>query len=185
MEGPMIGTSIKNLQDMSQTQYNAGQNMHYEQGHNAAHHTFQAQHTPYFNSNNNAGYPQFNQQQTGQQYPGYLTPNQKKEIIDIEELAKDINDNLPEDTFTSVSDIEEENTKTSGIISHIPPMVREPLLILGIFILLSLPVVKENLGKYIKQINPDVDGTVGFSGIIIYGILLAALYAIAKKVIIG
>ena len=29
MEGPMIGTSIKNLQDMSQTQYNAGQNMHY------------------------------------------------------------------------------------------------------------------------------------------------------------
>lgn len=174
--------NVRNLVDMNQTKYNAGQNVHYEQGHNAQQQMHQAQHLPYYNTKNTPAYPQFNQD--GVQYPGYLSA-QKQENVDIEELAKELNNNIGEDTFAAVSENMEEHTMGSQtIMSYIPMMLREPLLILIIYVILSQPIIKETIGQYLKQINPDMDGKVSFTGILIYGIILAALYALAKKVIL-
>lgn len=189
---PAYYDNMRNLQDMTQTNYNAGQNMHYEQGHNAAHQMHQAQQIPYYNMPNNQNYPQFigSESQHPSQYPGYLSQKQqvaqKQEIVDIEELAKDINDNLTEDTFASVPEsAEEQHANTNlNLFSNVPSILREPIIILILFIILSQPMVKEQLGKYIKQLNPDMEGKFTFAGIVIYGIIFAALFALIKKFIL-
>lgn len=179
--------NIRNLQDMGQTNYNAGQNMHYEQGHNAAHQMHQAQQQPYYNIPNALPYPQ--QGQPSKQAPGYLTPKEQQklaqEILDMEELAKDINDNLPDDTFASVSESEDQSSSGSlHLLSNIPSLFREPIVILLLYILLSQASVKDTIGTYIKQINPDVEGKVSFAGVLIYGVIFAALFALVKKFIL-
>lgn len=198
MSSQMMGTSIqelnkkgnneyfenlRNLQTMGQVNYGAGQNMHYEQGHNAAHNMHQAQQNQYYNMPNTGNYPQFIQ--PDQQNPGYLTKQcsqtQAKEVVDIEELAKEINDNLTEDTFASVSEGEEEKSSGMNLLGSVPAVLRDPIVILILFILLSQPVIKDTLGKYIPQINPDFEGKVSFTGVVIYGILFAALFALVKK----
>jgi len=180
--------NIRNLQDMGQTNYNAGQNMHYEQGHNAAHQMHQAQQQPYYNIPNAQPYPQ--QGQPSKQPPGYLTPKEQQklaqEVLDMEELAKDINDNLPDDTFASVSETGEDNASSGSLhlLSSIPALFREPIVILLLYILLSQAAVKDTIGTYIKQINPDIEGKVSFAGVLIYGVIFAALFALIKKFIL-
>ena len=202
MEGTMTGTAIqdlsrkskrggyediRNLQEMNQTKYNAGQHIHYEQGHNAALHMHQAQHVPYYQSQGTNDYPQFiNNNGNGNQFPGYLTHRKAQEAIDIEELAKEINTNLGEDTFSTGSD---NNEETGGsikqtLVGNIPDIIREPLLLLIIYIILSQPIIKETLGQYIQQLNPDMEGKVSFTGVLIYGVILATLYAVAKRFIL-
>lgn len=156
----MEGTSINSLQEMAQGNYGDEQHLQYEQGHNAAHQMHQIQHEPYYN---NHGKPRF----------------VKQDLSDIEELAKDLNDNLPEQNV--INENTEESKEKFKISSYIPEGLKDPLLILILFILLSQPVVRETIGSYVKQINPDMEGKVSLTGIVIYGIILAALYYIIKK----
>lgn len=172
---------IRSLQDMTKVNYNANQNLFYEQGHNAAHCMHQAQQMPYFTMENVPTPAQ-----------GYLSQKDRQkmaqESTDIEELAKDINDNFPpesEETFGSGSNGEEHYTDNSlHLLSGIPVILREPIIILLLFIVLSQPAIKDTLGKYITQINPGPDCTVSFVGILIYGVILAALFALTKKFIL-
>ena len=156
----MEGTSINSLQEMAQTNYGEGQNLQFEQGHNAAHQMHQIQHEPYYN---NHGKPRF----------------VKQDLSDIEELAKDLNENLPEQII--MNDNAEESKDKFNITSYIPEGMKDPLIIVVLFVLLSQPVVRETIGTYIKQINPDVEGKVLLTGVIIYGIILATLYYIVKR----
>jgi hypothetical protein len=159
---------IRGLQETNQSNYNLGQNMQREQGHNAAHMMHQAQHMPYYRVDSN-GQLQF------------IKPGVQQGASDVEDLAKDLNDNLP-DTFVSVSEVEEgAQNGRFGILSSIPEMFRDPLIILVLYIILSLPAVREGLGTYISQINPDVEGKVSFTGILIYGIILVALFMLVKR----
>ncbi|QKF93813.1 hypothetical protein QKU48_gp0355 [Fadolivirus algeromassiliense] len=178
--------NLRDLQTMGQVNYNAGQNTHYEQGHNAAHNMHQAQQNQYYNMQNTGNYPQFIQ--PDQQNPGYLTKQggqcskQTKDVMDIEELAKEINDNLTEDTFASVSDGEsEDNQSGMNLLSSIPHVFREPLVILVLYVIMSQSIVRETLAKYISQLNPDMEGKFSLTGVLIYGVLLAALFALVKK----
>ena len=104
---------------------------------------------------------------------------------DINDLAKDINDNLDDDTFISLSDTTEENNiqknTKENILNSIPQILREPIIILLIYLFLSRPFVQEKLSKYIKQLAPDQDGKVSFAGVFIYGIILVVLYSLAKN----
>lgn len=104
----------------------------------------------------------------------------KNEDFDIEELTKDINDNIQDDTFLSLT--EEDDNKDK---SYIPFGWKEPLLLLFIYLLLSQSLVKQFIGKYIPQLNPGPDGTVGFLGVLIYGILLVVLYFASKKLFVS
>src|SRR6056297_2396441 len=55
-------THLKNQQLMQNTRYNAMQNSHAEHSHNGAQFVQQGQHDPYYNIDNNYGYPQEAQQ---------------------------------------------------------------------------------------------------------------------------
>lgn len=157
------GTSIdnlRNLQELGQASYNVNQNIQFEQGHNAAHHVQQAQ--------QNAYYDMLQQKQQQQK---------RKQEIDIEELTKDINENIPEDTFFSLGESTEEDKK-QGVI---PKEWKEPLLLLAVYLLLSQTVVRQTLGNYIKQLNPDAEGKIGFAGVLIFGVIFVAIYFLVKK----
>jgi len=62
----------------------------------------------------------------------------------------------------------------------IPEFIRDPLLIWIIFILLSQNFIKQLIGKYVKQINPNEDGVVSFLGVVIYGLIFAVLFGLIK-----
>ena len=195
----MVGTSIDNLRNLQD--YGSSQAMQFEQGHNAQHQSHQAQQVPYYDMPNNEGYPKFNKPEPS--YP-QLSPQQMQQMlksqqmqqyakkssqeIDIEELTKDINNNILEDTFFSLGegsdeDKKQKSTKGSdgGFLFFVPREWREPLLLLLVYLLLSQKIVTQTLGNYISQLNPTVDGTVGFAGLLIYGVLLVAVYFLAKK----
>ena len=117
----------------------------------------------------------------------------------MEDLVKDINAKLPNEpfndntTFNKVlesyddqsdhNNVNNNNDNTTSKTSYwnIPNFLKDPLLILVLYIFLSLPIVKNNIGKYIKQINPDESGNVSIVGIIIYGTILAVLFILFKR----
>jgi hypothetical protein len=70
-----------------------------------------------------------------------------------------------------------------SIIKNIPEFMREPLLIVIIYLILSLDIVKKTLANYIPQIKPT-DGNVAILGIIVYALILAGLFMTAKKVLL-
>ncbi|MCJ7636863.1 MAG: hypothetical protein MUO21_05185 [Nitrososphaeraceae archaeon] len=116
-----------------------------------------------------------------EQYENTEVPKSTSKAIedfDIDELTKDINDNMQDDTFASVSETEEDKS------SYIPFGWKEPLLLLLVYLFLSQSLIRQFAGKYIPQLNPGEDGTVGFVGVLIYGILLVTVYFIVKKLLI-
>jgi hypothetical protein len=163
--------NMRRMQELQQAQYGGMQNHQYEQGHNAAHVIQQAQHNPYYNS---------------QHQPSDRCPTN---FDNIENLARDISDNLPADGFSAgVSDLPEEEDlvivetkKNGGYLNKVPKMLREPLIIVVLFVILSQPIIRDNIAKYVRQINPDMDGKVPFVGILIYGLIFAVLFTLAKK----
>jgi len=166
-----LNKNLGNLQDMTQVHYNANQNLQYEQGHNAAHHMHQAQHMPYHTIPNIQSPVQ-----------SYLSQKDKQEALDIEELAKDINESFPEETF--ITEMESNSDSSLHLFTNIPAILREPIVILVLFIILSQPAIKDTIGKYITSINPDAECKVPFTGVFIYGVILAALFALVKKFIL-
>lgn len=162
----MDGTSIQDLQNI---QYGAMQNLQYEQGHNAHHTIHQAQHAPYYDIIDNNNYPQMQNCR-----------------LNMDQLATDITANLPEEAL--LNDIEEhleeevvtKKENDNGLLSFIPAMLREPLLILAIYVLLSQKFVQQNIGKYIKQINPN-QGQIPLVGIVIYGVIFAVFFSVLKQ----
>lgn len=206
MNGPMNGTSIQDLHkkqrmgqyedirlqnQMAQMQYGTMHNSQHEGGHNSAHQVQQAQHAPYYEIDNNAGYPQY----SGHMPPLQNVPSQeaesmymsRQEMPEIDDLARDINDNLPEEPARSNNaempeEVEENFGNGMGLnVSNIWEVVKEPLVIVVLFTILSQPVVKDNIARYIKQLNPDNTGRVPLLGVIIYGTILATLFTLVKK----
>jgi hypothetical protein len=104
-----------------------------------------------------------------------------KEPIDIEELAKDISDNLNDKEPFESEEIEKENE--SNLTLSVPHNLKEPLILLIIYVIMSQSFVRELLGKYITILNPNEEGVVPIVGIIIYGIILVGLFMFVKKLL--
>lgn len=110
--------------------------------------------------------------------------------VDIRNLVSDVNKSLdnyspsnqdiPEDPMTDDSSDEEDDNNTISENSYLPEWLKESILILIIYIILSQGMVQSFFGKYIKYINPDENGSVPFIGIVIYGIILVVLYLLFK-----
>jgi len=75
-------------------------------------------------------------------------------------------------------------SQSTTYMDKIPKILQEPLIILILYVILSQSFVKNKIGEYIKQINPGPDGQVSLVGIIIYGLILAILFAIFKWLLI-
>ena len=187
----MQGTSIRDLQENQQQQmlnmrYNAMSNSQYEQGHNAAHRSHSAMHDQYYNILGPDKYPQNVPVSCNN---GQCPPIPESNDQVIETLAKEISNSLPSDTIMTgvldIPDVEDDTKNTVGFLSNIPTLLIDSIIIVVLFVILSQPFIRNTIGKYIKQINVRDDGTVSFAGILIYGVLLASLYSLTKKFLIG
>jgi hypothetical protein len=166
----MKDDNIRSLQSAHDGRYGAMQDLQFEQAHDAQHSLHQAQQNPYYDMPNTGNYPSYNKKNP--------SPN-------MEDLAKEISDSLPEDTFGSVSEQDQPTQKndSDSIMNSIPAFLIDPLIIFILFVLLSVPLVRENIANYVTVIRPSGDGSVAMTGVVAYGIILALLFAIVKKLL--
>lgn len=116
----------------------------------------------------------------------------------IDNLVADINNSIddfsPSDekngdsemSFDSVQSKKNKKKKNKKKISdEMYDYIKEPLIIIILYVVLSQDMIKNAIALYVPQINPSEEsGTVSLLGVVIYGSLLAILYAIIKFVTI-
>ena len=102
---------------------------------------------------------------------------------DMKELANDISMNLPEasilmkeENLPDIEDVEEESIE----YLLIPSYLKDPLIIIISYTILSQNIVQKNIGKYISLIKPQKDGTFSQISIITYGIFIALLFSLIR-----
>lgn len=130
----------------------------------------------------------YNQMQQLQQRQGHNTQHQVHQgqhetyvvpQVHVEDLAQDINNQLVEDQapMQPVSKSPPEESMKDKLRSKL----RNPVIFMVIYFVMSLPYVKNLIGNYITWINPDFNGNISFTGIAFYGVVLFVLYETAKK----
>ena len=104
--------------------------------------------------------------------------------IGIEDLARDINNTLDDDILESIIESNEEEKKQDNPIIKLIDIAKDGLLLLIIFVILSQPFVRNFVGKYFNQINPDDQGNVSLIGVTIYGLILVVLYLFFRQLLL-
>jgi len=59
----------------------------------------------------------------------------------------------------------------------------EILLLLTLYVIMSQPFVMGFASSYIHQLNPNEEGTISMTGIIIYGLILIVMFMVVRKVV--
>lgn len=59
----------------------------------------------------------------------------------------------------------------------------EILLLLTLYVIMSQPFVMSFASSYIHQLNPNEEGTISMTGIIIYGLILIIMFMVVRKVV--
>tara|TARA_B100002019_G_C21086193_1_gene506278 strand:+ start:421 stop:816 length:396 start_codon:yes stop_codon:yes gene_type:complete len=102
---------------------------------------------------------------------------------DMKELANDISMNLPEasilmkeEDLPDIDNIDEESTE----YLLIPSYLKDPLIIIISYTILSQNIIQKNIGKYISLIKPREDGTFSQISIFIYGVFIALLFSLIR-----
>ena len=123
------------------------------------------------------------QQQMPQQIPQQPVQQTNPEI---EELIRDINNGLSIDNIDYKYDIDTKKNESykEKIFKYIPVVTREPILLVIIYYLMSQQFFKNYIGQYINRINQDSSGKVSNTGVIMYGMLLATIFAVLKFLLI-
>jgi len=108
-------------------------------------------------------------------------PKKKKSKLNEKNKSKKAKDSDTEtDTDDDKKTVKVETKSKFKFPFNIPEFIRDPLLIWIIFILLSQNFIKQLIGKYVKQINPNEEGVVSFFGVVIYGLIFAILFGLVK-----
>lgn len=122
-----------------------------------------------------------------------LPKTQMKKVPDINHLVSDLNKSLdnyspsnqdiPSEDYDSDddSDIKE---KSQSSFAYVSDSLKEPLLLLVIYLLLSQSYIQVLMGKYVKLLGQNENGTYGFLSILIYGIILVTLFIVLRKLLI-
>jgi hypothetical protein len=180
--GPTTGTSLSTLNDISQNNQQNNQQLAMQQMLLQKQHEQQQQIL-------------FQQRQQQQLIEEMQRKNAMVVNPKISTLISDINNSLDDKTKTEEDHNEiNEDDETEEIIvekpsktrwfSAIPYSIKEVTLLVSLYYILSIGFIKKMIGSYIKQINPMADGNISFLGIIIYGIILAVIFVLSKKLII-
>jgi len=129
----------------------------------------------------------------------YKEPTETEQDRDtIKKLVKNINHDLEEfepsktnseedDETNHDTDTEKEldnHTKKETSSTYIPNFVKEGILIIIIYVVLSQEYVRNAIGKFITYINPDETGKVQLIGYISYGTILAFVYLFFKHFVV-
>lgn len=165
------GTSIAQLQQQQQQQQNM--NPHNQQHfQNQAH---ELQNQPHQLQQYTPQYLQAEQNMANNQQIEHFQPHQKTiyQGTNAKELGIDINNYLDINKNDSDAIIDDIDLDDDALINKIPPILREPIIIFIIYLLLSHPKLRTQLEKYIKFLNPDENGEVSITGIIVYGAILS------------
>ena len=67
--------------------------------------------------------------------------------------------------------------------SYVPDILKDPIICIIIYVVISQSFVQRALGNYISHVVPRADGTVSFVGQLILGTILGILFVFFKKVI--
>lgn len=130
--------------------------------------------------------PQLNQMQNYMQQPSQQLMQTYTNPAHMADFAQEIETGLSEldleDINTEVEPPKKQKKKKKSSNTTIPQWVREPLVIMLWFILLSQGTVKDYLQHYIPQLSKNESGKVGQMGIITYGLMLALLVTVTKKI---
>lgn len=133
--------------------------------------------------------------------------NRSKVNPSISNLVTDINNSLDNNnTNNSTKPMKNNDTKKKGddtddteetededseeIVvnksqSRIPNTVKELVLFVTLYYIMSSGTIKKTLGTYIKYINPNSEGDVSFVGILIYGMLLGSMFLALRKFVLS
>jgi len=116
--------------------------------------------------------------------------NQENKQQKMENVISKINEKIKtdENTDTSENTSEKEyenktNKNKKNIFSKIYGILKEPVLFILLYIILSLDITKQLIGTYFTQILPDHDGNVIFTGILLYGFIFMILFMILRKIV--
>lgn len=117
--------------------------------------------------------------QQEQQHSNHQTEDPNNEHIDIDELARDISENLNDKEYFEDDNFDGGND--DGLTLKVPYNLKGPLFLLIIYFIMSQGSVRQLFGKYISYLNPDENGIVSQLGIIIYGIIMVGIYMVINK----
>ena len=84
------------------------------------------------------------------------------------------------DKTSNNKDINEKKHFINSIFKTHKQNIKDFLIIVVAYIILSTETARTFIGSYITSINPNEEGIVGFNGILIYGIILALLFIIIR-----
>lgn len=118
-----------------------------------------------------------------------IIKNKKQKKIDklVNDINKSLDDYSPSKSIMiDFDDDDDENIfieKKKSSIPYIPDFAKELLLIVILYIILSQDFVYGMLSKYITYLNPNDNGKVPFIGITLYGLILAVLFIMFKKIL--
>ncbi len=137
----------------------------------------------------NTQYQQQYQQQQQQYQHSQIDNEANKHIKNlVHDINKDLDEYVPSkgrDTEDIESDIEPIISEPKKKKKYLPHFLKEPILLLSIYLLMSQDFVRQALSKQIKYLNPDkITGTVPMTGIFIYGLILVSIYTFFKVILI-
>ena len=122
-----------------------------------------------------------------------------KNNFTIEHLVADINNSI--DEFSPSDDKSRDSESSNDSVSFkknkktkknkskssdkMYDFIKEPIIIIVLYIVLSQDMIRNAISTYIPQINPSEEtGNVTLLGVVIYGTILAVLYMIIKYITI-
>ena len=110
----------------------------------------------------------------------------------VNDLTQSLNSNQSKNSVNDHSDNMTENSTESEIsngkencevVSSGVEIVKDAILIIVIYVILSQVFIKRAIGNYIPQILPTDDKPVSIAGHIIYGAILAIFFCLVKRVL--
>lgn len=195
--GPTGGTSIFELKKNQMANSQMGNNPNYMPNNNVnyTHQPLQPtqpyHHPEYPNQpDTRSSLPEPHDTEDTQNYHGGSTSNMQHIVEDINDAIK--HDKRRKKSARSDESDTEDNQDNTEIEEDVQPkekkslktvissFLKEPILLLVLFIILSINPVKNAIGQYIPYINPDENGVVGIMGIASYGAVLVVLFTIIR-----
>ena len=117
--------------------------------------------------------------------PGCLRSN--KNYLNNNTSYQNITNNPSEHNSDNINyqmNLQKLTVAKKNIYNIIPNIIKESIIIIILFVILSVPYVKDTIGTYVKQININKDGKVPLLGMVTYGFILAVLVLITKQIVI-
>lgn len=121
---------------------------------------------------------------------GFLDDVPVQQNRNMNQLANEVNntlneiDHIPPQQAHRQQVSEPHPKLENGIMKNIPVIMRDPLILMVVYIILSLDVVRKTIATYIPQINPDPSSGVSMLGIVIYAAIVAFSYTAIKKLLL-